>query len=311
MLKTKEGLFLFVNGSGRLYQLLDSDTGIQAQRIDSTFYSGYNLGSFPFVYHDSIYSIGGYGIWRINGQLRVYVPQAHSWDIVPLSEEIPVLMQEDYHNMLWYNEQDAKLYIAYSIVRNQAVKHSTLNETAFDYTVRFLDLKTKDWHVAGELNDYFKDKVAMLRNVAFTPWGQLVTLGDKLLIIDYADNRLLRIQEAAELAIRPILFQHPTTNLFYCIDSTLYFGNIAENRLSSLRLHSHDFTDAGIAVYTVPDSPAISIIEWIAGIALVSVLMFIVWKKRKRSAITIYSTADINNTTPQEAAAGNEEEIES
>src|SRR5690349_16881886 len=58
LLKTKDGLFLFINGSGRLYQLFDKDAGIQVQRIDSTFYSGYNLGSVPFVYHDSIYSIG-------------------------------------------------------------------------------------------------------------------------------------------------------------------------------------------------------------------------------------------------------------
>jgi hypothetical protein len=70
LLKTKEGLFMFVNGSGRLYQLFDKDTCIQLQRIDSTFYSGYNLGSFPFVYDDSIYSLDGYGILRFNGQLK-------------------------------------------------------------------------------------------------------------------------------------------------------------------------------------------------------------------------------------------------
>lgn len=316
LLKTKDGLFLFVNGSGRLYQLLDSDTGIQAQRIDATFFSGYNFGSYAFVYHDSIYSLGGYGLWRINGQLRVYVPQAHSWDIVPLSEEIPVLTQEDHHDMFWYNEKDAKLYIAYSMVRNQAVKHSTLNESSFDYTVRFLDLKSKDWHVAGPLHVYFRDKVALLRNIAFTPWGQLVSFGDKLLIIDYANNRLLRIQDAAQLAIRPILFQHPNTNLYYCIDSTLFFGNIAENRLSSLQLHSYDFADAGIAVYTVPTSPVSVIAKWIAGIAVASVLLFALWRKKKRSVLQRSidinkSGIDIHSATPEEVAANEEEEIAS
>jgi len=308
LLKTKDGLFLFVNGSGRLYQLCDRDTGIQLQRIDSTFYSGYNLGSFAFVYHDSIYSIGGYGIWRINGQLRVYVPQAHSWDVIPLNEEVPVMTQEEHHDMLWYNEQDAKLYVGYSIVRNQAIKHAALNETSFDYTVRFLDLKTKDWHIAGALDNYFKDKVALLRNIAFTPWGQLVTLGDKLLIIDYANNRLLRILEASENAIRPILFQHPTTNLFYCIDSTLYFGNIAENRMHSLQLHSYDFADAGIPVYTMPASPVIIIVKWIAGIAVALVLLFVLWRKKKRSVLQ--RSVDIHNDTPDEVAVNNEEEIE-
>jgi hypothetical protein len=218
-------------------------------------------------------------------------------------------MQEDHHNMLWYNEQDARLYIAYSMVRNQAVKHATLNEASFDYTVRFLDLKTKDCHVAGTLNDYFKDKVALLRNIAFTPWGQLVNFGDKLLIIDYANNRLLRIQEAAEHAIRPILFQHPSTNLYYCIDSTLYYGNIAENRLSSIRLHSYNFTDTGISVYTVPASPATTIVKWIAGIAVASVLLYILWRKRKRSISQ--RSIDINSATEEETENNDEEETES
>ncbi|TKK64578.1 hypothetical protein FC093_22170 [Ilyomonas limi] len=282
LLKTKDGLFLFINGSGRLYQLLERDTGIQLQRIDSTFYSGYNLGSFAFVYHDSMYSLGGYGIWRINGQLRVYIPQAHSWDIVPLNEEIPVLMPENYNSLLWYNEEDAKLYIGYSMVRNQAVKHSTLNEASFDYTVRYLDLNTKDWHNAGMLNNYFKDKISLIRNIAFTPWGQLVNFGDKLLLIDYANNRLLHLQQATENRIRPVLLQHPTTNLYYCIDSTLYFGNIAENRLHSLQLHRRDFADAGIAVYTVPLSPVVFFTEWIGSTMVILLLLFFVWKKRKQ-----------------------------
>jgi len=294
LLKTANGLYIFLDGSGRLYQLTDSSAGIQARRIDSTIFFGYNFGAFPFVYHDSLYSLGGYGMWRINGQLRVYVPQAHSWDIVPLNEEVPVLMQEGHHDMLWYNEQSSKLYIAYAMVRNQAVKHATLNEAAFDYTVRCLDLKTKDWHTAGTLNDYFKDKIALLRNIAFTPWGQLVSFGNKLLLVDYTHNRLLRMKEAAENAIRPVLFQHPTTNLYYCIDSILYFGNIAESRLHSLQLHSQNFIDAGIVVYKAPLSPAVFFTEWIVSTLVVLLLIFIVWKIIQQRTI-------INNTALNQA----------
>jgi hypothetical protein len=69
LLKTKDGLFLFVNGSARLYQLLANDTGIQVQRIDPTFYSGYNFGSYPFVYHDS--NVYAWWLWHLAHQRAI------------------------------------------------------------------------------------------------------------------------------------------------------------------------------------------------------------------------------------------------
>ncbi len=300
LLKTSDGLFLFIIGSGRLYQLKEGDAGIELDRIDSTFYAGYNFNAFPFVYHDSIYTLGGYGIWRINGQLRVYVPQAHSWDIVALNEEVPVLMQEEHHDLLWYNEQSAKLYTGYSITRNQAVKHSTLNEASFDYTVRFLNLKTKDWHVAGTLNEFFKDKMPLLRNIAFTPWGQLVTFGNKLLLINYSNNRLLHMREATENKIRPILFRDPDDNLHYCVDSTLYYGHTAKNTLASMPLHINDFIDTGIIVYTLPTLPAVVIIKWMAGaMALLLILVFVLKKRKQLTTVKpIVSQTNIIATAP-------------
>ncbi len=298
LLKTSAGLYLFVNGSGRLYQLHDSGAGLQAQRIDSTIFFGYNLGSFPFVYHDTIYSLGGYGIWRINGQLRTYIPQAHSWDIVPLNEEVPVLMQEDNHDLICYNEQSNRLYIGYSIQRNQAIKLSSLNDASFDYTVRCLNLQTKEWKTAGTLNDYFKDKLSLLKNIAFTPWGQLVSFGDKLLLIDYANNQLLHLKEGVENTIRPVLFQYPATNLYYCLDSTLYFGNIAENRISSLALHLSDFVKAGITVYEKPLTFTTFINEWIVATLIMLLVAFFIWK-RKRNKQLVHLFAPPLTTTDE------------
>ncbi len=287
LLKTKDGLYLFVNGSGRLYQLADNGTGIQPQRNDSTIFFGYNFNSFSFVYHDTMYSLGGYGMWRINGQLRAYIPQAHSWDIVPLNEEVPVLMQDNDNNMLWYDKKSGSLYIAYSLQRNQAVKHNSLNEATFDYTVRSLNMQTKEWKDEGELSSVFRGKVDLIRNIAFTPWGQLVTFGDKLLLIDYQHNQLLHFTDEKENKIRPLLFQYPTDSLYYCIDSTLYFGNIRENRLGSLALHKNDFIVSDASVYT--NSSASKTVIAASIFSLLLVAGWILWKKKSNQRKLVYN----------------------
>jgi hypothetical protein len=93
LIKTSKGLFIYANGSGRLYQVLNNNDTTEFKRIDSTVFFGYSLGSFPFTYRDTIYSLGGYGIWRINGQLRMYVEKARQWDVVALNKEIPILTE--------------------------------------------------------------------------------------------------------------------------------------------------------------------------------------------------------------------------
>jgi hypothetical protein len=35
-----------------------------------------------------LYSYGGYGFWRLNGQLRSYNFTDKEWDIVPVNDEI-------------------------------------------------------------------------------------------------------------------------------------------------------------------------------------------------------------------------------
>lgn len=289
LLKTKNGLFVFVNGTGRLYHLRQNDGFILPERLDSTIVFGYNFGSFPFVYHDTIYSLGGYGIWRINGQLRAYVPEAHAWDVVPLNEEVPVLMQDENDNMLWYDPEKGMLYIAYSLQRNQAVKQPLLNDETFDYRVRCLDLSTKEWSVKGTLNSYFSDKISLVRDIAFTPWGQLITFGNKFLLLDFSHNQLLHLPQEIENRVRSVLFQHPTNNLYYCVDSTLYFGNIAENRLQSMQLHRNEFIESEIRLYTSPVTPFFTmtiVAGAITSIGLASAGLLFRKKKQQRSKRT-------------------------
>jgi hypothetical protein len=213
--------------------------------LDSTVFFGYSLGSFPFSYHDTIYSLGGYGIWRINGQLRMYVDKARQWDVVALNKEIPILTE-----MIWYDMSYEKIYIGNSLQRNQAVKSGSLNEASFLYDVSVLDLATKNWQKLGALSDYLKEKSPLISNITSSPWGQLVSFGNKLMIIDYTNNKLLRLKQSRAETISTTVFADPETRLYYFKDSTLYFGNTAKNTLDSIQLHINDFAISDEVVYT-------------------------------------------------------------
>ena len=61
LLKTPSGLFLNIEGTGRLYRIKQKGNFIDFERIDSTYFSGYNFRSLLFNIGDSIYSFGGEG----------------------------------------------------------------------------------------------------------------------------------------------------------------------------------------------------------------------------------------------------------
>lgn len=287
LIKTSKGLFVSLDGSGRIYQLLSNNGNLEFKRIDSTIFFGYNLGSFPFAYHDTIYSLGGYGIWRINGQLRRYVDKARQWDVVGLNEEIPVMV--DTHNsMMWYDYAKGKIYIGSSVQRNEAVRSSSLNETNFVYDVSVLDLTTKNWQKLGTLSNYLREKSALIGNITASPWGQLVGFGNKLMIIDYPNNRLLSLKAERNETITTTLFADPDTHLYYFKDSTLYFGNTAKNTLDSIQLRLSDFAASDEIVYTpVKNSSTITITiheGWlyiIGGLIVLATAGLSVWRMKK------------------------------
>lgn len=71
ILKNKTGLYVLIDQTGRIYKAVnESKTSLTFTRVDSTYYWGYNGGAIEFSYNDTLFSFGGFGFWRTNGQLR-------------------------------------------------------------------------------------------------------------------------------------------------------------------------------------------------------------------------------------------------
>jgi hypothetical protein len=244
-IKTKTGLYVFIDGTGRLYKQTGTDTA-QWKRIDSTIHFGYNIAAFPFSYQDKIYNLGGYGLWRINGQLRIFNKEESTWDIIKLNKEIPLLFDER-NNLLWYDHRNGFVFLGYATQRNEAVKTKEIDETLLDFTVRKLDLNRKEWTDIGELSNPLKEKIQTVVTITMSPWGQLVTLGDKINLINYQQNKLLLL--STNKPGYQTIFRKKSGNLFYFKDSTLYYGNITNNTLDSIPFSYSDFSDTGIPVF--------------------------------------------------------------
>jgi hypothetical protein len=72
----------------------------------------------------------------------------------------------------------AKIYTAYYVISNQAIKTTDMDETKFIFKTMVLDLQKNDWSEIGNTNPYIKDKFTQVKPITMCPWGQLICVGD-------------------------------------------------------------------------------------------------------------------------------------
>jgi hypothetical protein len=281
-IKKGSDLYVFIDGSGRLYKtFLDSLNNYTFKRIDSTTHFGYNIGSFGFCYNNRIYNLGGYGIWRINGQLRVYNEKANEWDIVKLNKELPILGDE---SLLWYDIVGKKIYVGYYTPKNEAEK-TALKEIEFIDDVMVLDLEKTEWSKLGTLNSYIKTNLPNIRTITHSPWGLLVMFSDKITLLDYKQNRLMSLSEYHKEY--QILQRKLFNKNIYFKDSTLFYGNNTEQTLDSVQFHYSDFVPTGQYIFTSNDWGANGVKISIISILSIAGLGFFIHKFRKKNAIVV------------------------
>jgi hypothetical protein len=99
LIKDEKNLYVVIDQTGIVYRAsrILSDY-IEFERIDSTYLFGYNGGAIVFSNNDTLFSLGGYGFWRSNGQLRYFNEIYHEWNIIKLNREVPIT------NLLYYHD---------------------------------------------------------------------------------------------------------------------------------------------------------------------------------------------------------------
>ncbi len=74
-------------GTGQVYQF-DTSTN-ELERLDKTFYRGYNFHALQFVKNDTLFSLGGEGFWRSNSILSYFDFKRKEWEQIKTFGDVP------------------------------------------------------------------------------------------------------------------------------------------------------------------------------------------------------------------------------
>jgi hypothetical protein len=83
----KNLVYLLMECTNQVYQF--NYQTLKLERIDKTYYGGFNCRSIKFIRNNTIYSAGGYGLFRSNNLLIYYQKDRHEWDALNFLNEAP------------------------------------------------------------------------------------------------------------------------------------------------------------------------------------------------------------------------------
>jgi LPXTG-motif cell wall-anchored protein len=280
LVRNKKGSFILIDGTGRIYKATSkSNDTINYSRIDSTHFYGYNGGAINFTYHDTIFSFGGGGFWRVNGQLRYYSEKYHEWDILPLNEEVPAT-----NELYYFDRLNCEIYYLQIPITNAAANISTEG-----YAIYKLNLKNRKNEKLGKMND---EIVNLFPTKAVYSFSEIPSLKAVLVNFDGANQYLFDfINNKSYKLISPEI-----QKLFYGnskdiriintfeINNWLYYtkSNDALMQLDSVKITMADFTSMDRGFY-VPERED----ESKYGIAIIGILTLggIIFFARRRKKI--------------------------
>ncbi len=272
-------LFYWLTGSGRTYELMKTDSGnYRFVRLDSTEMQGYNICAFPFSHQSVLYNMGGYGFWRVNGQLRYFNTQTHEWDIVHLNKEFPLIYSVE-EGSPWWDAQLGRLYLPFQLYREQAVT----DERTLTNTMQVLDVKNRKWKQVGVTSEWLTKRYYQLRVLTNTKKGLVCNINDQLFLLDFRNNRILKTKKSYTAATKLHITNGFIDPIYFDNDSTLFVGSVLANRLDSIPFSLDNFEATGIPIYETNTSAAN--IEWlfiISGV-LLSGSAFFVWYSKKKT----------------------------
>ena len=275
ILKTPNGLFLTQSGTGRVYKIELKGDSIQLVRIDQTYFGGYNYYAHYFALDTTLFSFGGEGFWRFNGDLREFNPDINEWVIRPVDQHIARrfanAVKENFH---FVDTTNRYFYMAGPKVVDDPVKSRfTVNSPWYGKLLR-LQVDSTNWEVMGNIDDRWTTYFA------HTPFGLYV---DYYYLIDVQQNRVLKFsgKTLQRLENLPRSSEFREIRLTYCLDSTLYFGDM-DNWIDSVKIDPKDIVDTGMKLYKPEPTVPVEVLSGAGLLLMLSGLGFWWWKKKRK-----------------------------
>ena len=269
LFKTKEGLFTALEGTGRVYQIVpdqSSRSGLNFIRMDSTIHFGYNIGASVFFNQDTLYSLGGYGLWNFTWHLRYFRPTRRGWEVLPLNRQMTHINNPRFN---FLDSEERQFYLVIEEFFNEGLKSSNTKIGEFRNSrdtmlIASLDLETKNWTTVGALNPEAKKAILNTSFIGRTPWGNLMSAGDRFgnycYLINFRENRIYelknkkfgsQIRDAAQSG--EISSVPAERRLSYFWNDSIRYLNSNQEKFT-FKLSLDDFNETPITIWTpLPD----------------------------------------------------------
>ncbi len=231
-LNSSKAIFAIPNGTGAVYQFRNSQSNL-FERIDSTLYHGYNYHALNLIYKDTIYSLGGYGLWHVNGQLRYFNANKSEWELKPMDRLLPITTG----NLIDFRNNDGTLY---TYLKNDEIEgQANTREKNID-SIYKLSITTGSVTSIGKASEYIKQLPNMPIKF-YSNYGAILLNSHVAILLDFENNKIFNWQELKIADIFLSGLGKIKTTLQK--DSIIYF--YTENKLDSLVIPIHKMKIVG------------------------------------------------------------------
>ncbi len=177
------------------------------QRIDQTFYAGYNFGAAIFQRKNVLYSFGGSGFWNFSKALTYYAEKEHEWENIKVNNLGPKAI---FNGFQGYSDSSDLFYAGgsefHDFLNNQA--------TALEANFYSFDFNQHTWTLLGEINPQIlqaKNREIVWTGRYFVQFSDLV-----MYVIDPVKNEVFEVKSAvANFQSAPDMFVDPSTIYAY------------------------------------------------------------------------------------------------
>jgi len=288
ILKTKNELYILIEGTGHVYKAFGIDEkGIAFNRQDSTYIFGFNSSCIFFSSKDTLYSLGGGGFWEKNGQLRYYSELNNEWQIRKLNKKIST------DNTHYYKDPKEKfLYYLQTPYQDPGSNYE------FDkYILTKLDIEKRENIEIGEISKPLKkllsaDYASNFINIPSLNASLINFKSGHHYLVNYEKNEVFRL---VNTKIMDEIFGSSTgvniTNTFE-LNKRIYYtkSNDSTYKLYSFPISMKDFVKEPYPLYEPFEDEKKSLYFYIGGLCMLLIggSVFFV-KKRKQKTTSISS----------------------
>jgi hypothetical protein len=264
--------FAVPNGTGAVYKLSKTQPNT-FERFDATLFHGYNNNALNFIYKDTIYSLGGYGLWHSNGQLRYFNTKKAEWELKPIDQFLPITSDDIVDIRM-------RRGIVYTYLKKLDAEGLKQQKEKLIDSIYALNIVNGVVKKIGKATEQFK-QIPKMPISLFSNYGALLISSQALILLDFEKNEIKKWEniKIGDLFLSGLGSFRPMIQN----DSIIYFFN--NTSLDSLVIPVNKMKVIG-SIYTNEDRFIFKekldgqIIYIIIIIVLITIIIYIIFKQR-------------------------------